>query len=404
MSLHLYKKWLIWSFILMLFLLVGIVYLFLTSRELFPIKDYPTQVAITDPAYESEISQAHPKMLHYLSEAHIPGCTIAIYAQGKIIWSVGYGYADIKRKVWMQADTKLRIASISKAVTSVGLGKLVEEGKLELGQYVRHYLPAFPSKKYPITIAHLASHLGGIRHYTWKDRVMDLYLRKHYRNVKEGLERYEEDPLVRKPGEQFFYSSYGYHLLSVVMESRAETSFEEWMERHVFEPLQMEHTVMDDLAHYPIENRATLYRKNMLGRLRLAHEVDVSYKWAGGGMLSTSEDLMRLAKGLCQSNILSQEIIDTLFATQYTAAGAETGYGIGWWTFTDAYRRKMVFHTGSVDGGSGILILYPHQDAAIAINTNINSAGAPQMRELAFNIILPFLVKIENNGVNGAAH
>src|SRR6267378_3950851 len=136
------------------------------------------------------------------------------------MYSEGFGYADLEERVPVWPTTKFRIGSISKPLTATALVQLVEAGKLDLDAPVQKYVPSFPEKGAVITTRMLAGHLAGIRHYQGDE----FNIQKHYANVLDGVKIFENDPLVSPPGTKFNYSSYGYNLLSAVVESAASES------------------------------------------------------------------------------------------------------------------------------------------------------------------------------------
>jgi len=132
-----------------------------------------------------------------------PGLALAVAVEGKIVYSEGFGFADLEQRVPVWPTTKFRIGSISKPLTAAGLMELVQSGKVDLDAPIQKYLPSFPEKGAVITARMLAGHLGGIRHYKGDE----FNIQKHFANVREGLKIFEDDPLVSPPGTKFNYSS-----------------------------------------------------------------------------------------------------------------------------------------------------------------------------------------------------
>jgi serine beta-lactamase-like protein LACTB, mitochondrial len=291
-----------------------------------------------------------------------PGVTLAVAVDGRIVYAEGFGYADLEQRVPVWPTTKFRIASDSKPLTAAGLMLLVEQGRIDLDAPVQKYVPSFPDKGATITARLLAGHLAGIRHY--KDD--EFQIARHYDSVLEGLQIFADDPLVSRPGKEFHYSSYGFNLLSAVMESAAGENFLAYMHSHVFVPLGLRHTVADQTAEI-IEQRARPYRKTDDGVLRNAPYVDNSYKWAGGGFLSTAEDLALFGSALLQPGFLKPESLRQLFTSQKTSDGKETGYGIGWFVGKSKSGQKVYAHDGGAVGGSSRLLLYPDAHMVVAM-------------------------------------
>lgn len=295
----------------------------------------------------------------------IPGFNVAVAIDGKIVYSEGFGYADLEQRVPAWQITKFRIGSISKPLTSASLMKLVEQGKIDLDAPIQKYVPTFPDKGALITPRMLAGHLGGIRHY--KDGEVDN--QKHYENVVDGLERFKDDPLVVPPGTKFSYSSYGYNLLSAVIQGAAGKPFLEFEQEQVFDPLRLLNTVADQPADI-IPQRARFYSGSKNAPTHNAIFVDNSYKWAGGGFISTSEDLVRFGSALFQPGYLKAESLALLFTAQKTKDGKETGYGMGWFVGKSKSGKRIFEHSGGSVGGTSDLILYPDARLVVAFVCN----------------------------------
>ncbi|MGB9430703.1 MAG: serine hydrolase domain-containing protein [Candidatus Acidiferrum sp.] len=296
-----------------------------------------------------------------------PGLALAVAVDGKIVYSEGFGYADLEERVPVWPTTKFRIGSISKPLTATALMQLVEAGKLDLDAPVQKYLPSFPDKGAVITVRMVGGHLGGIRHY----RGDEMNIQRHYDNVLDGLKIFENDPLVSPPGTKFNYSSYGFNLLSAVIESASGEPFLSYMQDHVITPMGLVHTAADQNTQI-IEQRSRFYELAKDGHQENAPYVDNSYKWAGGGFLSTAEDLVRFGSLLLQPGFLKSDSLQQLFTSQKTKSGGETGYGIGWGIVKTPSGKRIYEHSGGSVGGTSQLILYPETHVVVALVTNLS--------------------------------
>jgi serine beta-lactamase-like protein LACTB, mitochondrial len=231
------------------------------------------QAATARAAEYAQAEQNARKIANEWLARRIPGVTLAVAVDGRIVYAEAFGYADLEQRVPVWPGTKFRIASDSKPLTAAGLMLLVERGKIDLDAPVQKYVPSFPDKEAKITPRMLAGHLAGIRHY--KDD--EFLISRHYDSVVEGLKIFADDPLVSPPGKEFHYSSYGFNLLSAVIESAAGEDFLSYMHERVFGPLGLRHTI-EDQATELIEQRARPYRKMPDGTVKNAPFVDNSYK------------------------------------------------------------------------------------------------------------------------------
>jgi serine beta-lactamase-like protein LACTB len=323
------------------------------------------QKAASD-SYEAARANADRQAKEWIARG-TPGLSLAVAVDGKIVYSEGFGFADLEERVPVWPTTKFRIGSVSKPLTAIALAQLVEAGKLDLDAPVQKYVPSFPDKGALITTRMLAGHLGGIRHYQGDE----FKIQQHYANVPDGLKIFENDPLVTPPGTKFNYSSYGYNLLSAVVESASGEDFLAYMQKHVFDAMGLVHTTADQNAQI-VEQRSRFYDKEKDGTLENAPYVDNSYKWAGGGFLSTSEDLVRFGSILLQPGFLKGESLKLLFTSQKTKSGEVTGYGVGWGIAKSPSGKLVYAHSGGSVGGTSQLIVYPETHVVVALITNLS--------------------------------
>ena len=299
------------------------------------------------------------------TERGVPGLSAAVGIDGTVVWAEGFGRADVESRAPVTSATKFRVGSVSKPLTAAAIGILVEEGRLDLDAPVQEYVPSFPEKRWPVTSRMVAGHLAGIRHY---DGDEFLSTRK-YETVSEGLEIFAADTLLFEPGDRFRYSSYGWNLLSAVVEGASGEEFLPYMDEHVFDPLGMTSTVADHTDSI-ISDRTRFYEIGEGGRVFNAPYVDNSYKWAGGGFLATPTDLVRFGMAHLDGSLLRRETVEMLWASQSTTAGEETGYGVGWATETKPEGMRTVSHGGGSVGGVTYLLLLPGEGAVVALTAN----------------------------------
>jgi CubicO group peptidase (beta-lactamase class C family) len=233
---------------------------------------------------------------------------------------------------------------------------------------VQNYVPSFPEKQYPVTTRQLAGHLSGIRHY----RGEEFLSAAHYDTVAEGLVIFADDPLEFEPGTRYSYSSYAWNLLSAVIEGATGEDFLAQMQSRVFEEMDLRNTVADQ-NHLIIMDRVRPYELEE-GLFYNSPSVDNSYKWAGGGFLSTAEDLVKFGLAHMEPGFLQAATLDEWFTSQTTNDGEETGYGIGWSIEADGAGRKVIGHGGGSVGGTTVLSIYPDHDLVFAAIINLSGA------------------------------
>ena len=328
--------------------------------------------------YETAIEEARSRVRAVMAEAGIPGASVAVDVGGEVVWSEGFGWADLEQRVPVTPLSRFRVGSVSKTMTATGLGLLLEEGLVDLDAPVQVYVPDFPEKRWTVTTRQLGGHTAGVRHYRGSEMLSDV----HYQSVDDGLEIFRSDTLLFEPGTDYAYSSYGWNLLSAVIESASGEPFLEFMRDRVFEPLGLRHTVPDQNTAI-VPDRVSFYEKNGDGELVNAPHVDNSYKWAGGGFLSTPEDLVKFGRAHMGAGFLEAETLETLQTSQRLRNGEETQYGIGWRVGTQPDGDRTIGHSGGSVGGTTLLILVPAHDMVVAGVVNISGPAAEMVVRVA---------------------
>lgn len=309
-----------------------------------------------------------------LKQQAVPGIAIAITKDGKIVYAKGFGYADLENQVPFTPRTVSRIGSISKTVTATAVMQLVEQEKINLDAEVQVYVPSFPKKKWPITVRQLLCHQGGVRHYKGEEMLSNV----QYDTVEAALAIFSGDDLVNEPGTAYSYTTYGYNLLSRVVEAAAGMPFTDYVQRYILTPSGTQQTIFDQRRRI-IPQRASFYTRPRNGQVENVPQVDQSNKWGGGGLLSTVEDLIRYAQAYDAGRLLKPATIQQMFTAQKTRDGKPTNYGLGWAVANENGRRRIE-HTGGSVGATSVLSKYPEQGITIAILVNCDYYTAPQFR------------------------
>ena len=159
-------------------------------------------------SYRPQITAVRPLVPKLQRAFAAPGLSLAIAANGKLVWSQSCGFADRERRRAVSRTTQFRVGSVSKSLTAAAVARLDQEKRLDVDDDIRKYVAAFPRRGQAPTLRQLAGHLGGIRHYEGGEAVNT----RHYGSLEDSLRVFIDDPLVAPPGEKFHYSSYGYNL------------------------------------------------------------------------------------------------------------------------------------------------------------------------------------------------
>jgi len=311
----------------------------------------------------------------FMAANSVPGISVAVVQDGELVWSAGFGMADLENFVPATPFTLFRLGSISKPITATAILQLSERGKLDLDAEVQKYCPAFPKKEWPITTRQLLGHLGGIRHYNpdGKGDIPDDSA-KHFASMEESLQIFASDPLVAKPGTKFQYSTYGYTVLGCVLEGAASEKYVDYLKENVFEPSGMAETQADNFFDV-IPHRTRWYHKDKAGVVQNAGVLDSSYKIPGGGLISSADDMARFEIAIMANKLVKLATRDLMWTPQKAADGSQNGYALGWAT-QKKYGLALVEHTGGQQGTSTSIILAPERRAGIVVLANMDNVDS----------------------------
>ena len=320
-------------------------------------------LAPQDDRYADEIKMIEDFVKKEIERLKIPSLSIAFY-KDDFFWKKSFGYADLEHKIPANPETLYRLASISKPITAVGILRLMQEGKLNLDDEVQKYVPYFPRKPWPVTIRHLLGHLSGISHYRHYDE--EGHFKTHY-TTKDSIGVFKDWELEHEPGTKYKYTTYGFNLLGAVIEGASGKPYTEYMRENVWKPLGMNNTTMD-IADDLITNRARGYRR-IDGEVKNCEFIDISSRFAGGGIRSTAVDLINLSRGLDEGKVVSKQNQMMMYTDMVTKKGRVTEYGMGWGVdFIQGFWN--VGHGGGQQGTSTHLLRFPGERFAVAVMCN----------------------------------
>lgn len=324
----------------------------------------------------------------FMAANNIPGVSVAVVENNAYEWSAGFGMADLENFVPATSQTLYRLASISKPITATAALLLWQQHKLDLDAPVQKYCPAFPQKDATITTRQVLGHLGGIRHYK-ADSQDDLEVgnTRHFDDtIRSGLKFFADDPLVAKPGTSFHYSTQGFTLVGCALEGASGEKYVDYVQKNILQPAGMLHTRTDDrFALIPYRTR--FYQKDKSGEIKNADFLDSSYKVAGGGWLSSADDMARFAVALLTDRLLLRSARDLMWTSLKTADGKETGYALGWGTGKDL-GVPDVEHGGGQQGTSTFILMVPERKAGVIVLMNIESADSSGLATELVKVLL----------------
>lgn len=332
--------------------------------------------------YSKKIIKVDKLVSNTLETNNLPGLSLTIVKDGNKIYSKGFGYADIDKQIQvLPSKTKFRIGSFSKTLAASALMKLVEEGKIDLDASVYNYVPDYPKKKWDFTSRQIAGHLSGIRSY----KEGEMMINENFSNVKDALDVFKMDSLLHKPDTKYHYSTHAWTLLSLIIENTSGQSFLNYMQTYVFDKLNMNNTHAEKISLTGIE-KVNYYMLDSTKQIIVAPEVDNSWKWAGGGFISTTEDVAKFLLAHSHNRYLTQESLTEMISSQKNIDGEITNYGIGWRTRYDKNNNALIGHTGGSIGGTTYAFMAPHSNTIIVMTTNLSNASFGNLPDNLFEL------------------
>ncbi len=325
---------------------------------------------------QSKIQKLDNYLKEYQTSKNVVSISAGIIHKGKIIWLDAKGYADLSHHVHATPKTIYRIASISKVITAVAIMQLWEEGKVNLDSDALRYIPYFPRKKWKFTVRQILQHTAGLRSYKPGEFNSTVF----YRSTKDAVGVISNDALVYKPGTKFLYTTLGYNLLAAIIEDVSGMKFIDYLQKNIFEPAGMTSTYAE-FQREIIPNKANGYAKNKYRKIQNAPMADLSIKFAGGGLVSTSEDILFFAKALLHGKLIKPSTLDTMLVQTQLSNGRIIESGLGFEIKKDSYGNKFFGHSGFGTGFVSLLAIYPKDSAAVVdlINTDDRNLGSPAL-------------------------
>lgn len=325
---------------------------------------------------QNKLKEFEKYIIDFQKNKNIPSISAGISYQNNILWTDAKGYADVENFVPAAKKSVYRIASISKIVTAVAIMQLVEQKKIALDDNALRYIPFFPTKKWKFTIRQLLNHTAGIRNYKYGE----FDSKENYASTKEALSIIISDSLEYEPGTKHLYTTLGYNLLAAVIENVTGIGYTEYIQKNIFNPAGMSSTFFEyqkDIIYY----RAKGYTKNTLRRLQNSALADLSIKFAGGGIISTSNDLLKFAINLLEGKFISLALLDTMKTQTILKDGRKINYGLGFSLGVDPFGSEYFYHSGNGTGFTSQLVFFQKEKIAAVhlINCNDRDLGSPSL-------------------------
>lgn len=308
-----------------------------------------------------------------------PGASVAVEKDGKIVFSKGYGSAELEYDIPITSKTIFHIASVSKQFTCFSVLLLQNEGKLSINDDIRKYLPEVPDFGKTITLNHLMHHTSGLRDQ-WELLAMagwrldDIITKEHILNLVS-----HQKELNFNPGDEFLYCNTGFTLLAEIVARVSGQSFPDFTRTHIFEPLEMNNTFFYDNCEKIVRNRAYSFDADSNGYKKSI----LSYSNAGAtSLFTTSEDLCLWATNFENPVAGDRKILEQMNQRFILNKGDTITYALG--QDIGKYKGlKMISHGGGDAGYRTMLARFPDEKFSVNVLSNYAMFN---VRDMAFRI------------------
>ncbi len=299
-----------------------------------------------------------------MQKQHIPGLSLAVVKEGKIIKVAGYGLANIEHNIPAKPETVYKIASVSKQFLATGIMLLAQEGKLRVDDNVSKYLDGTPATWQAITLRHFLTHTSGVvREAPGFDpfKVQD-----DFDVIKTAFDL----PLRFTMGEKYEYCNVGYFSLAEIIRRVSGKGWEEFLHERVFAPTGMTATRATTTKAI-IPNRADGYDWNKNAQQNALEYLALR---PSGAFLSTVLDLAKWDAALYTDKVLTQATREQMWTPVRLNSGATHPYGFGW-ELAPRGNHKHVGHGGSLPGFRSYFSRFVDDKLSIIVLTNSGNAN-----------------------------
>lgn len=331
---------------------------------------------------QEKIAEANAILDNLVNENMAVGCAIGYSIGDSIQWNSAKGYSDKKAQLPFETHTKLRMASIAKSMTALAAMQLVEKGKLDIDVPIQTYITDYPKHpKKQITTRHLLSHTSGISGY--KD-TKEANTQTEYKTLEGAMNIFKDRELLFEPGTQYSYTTYGYTVLGVIIEKVSGETFENYMQKNIWDKAEMKNTGVDKFG-IQLKNESQLYhRKRGKGKSKEGPENNLSNRIPGGGLYTTIEDILKFGKAVLNNVFVSKETLD-MMRQHHSLEKERNAYGFGWFLYNPKPNEGAIIgHSGGQMGCSSFLLIVPEKQTVCAVlaNTSRVEVGSYAMQLL----------------------
>lgn len=321
------------------------------------------------------------------NSTHTPGCVVGVRQQGRDLLLRGYGMADLETQTPITANTVFESGSVAKQFAATAILLLVQDGRVQLDDPVRRYIPELPEYPRPLLVRHLLSHTSGLREWSTLVALAGWSRGTRVHTQQDLLEIITAQRALNYPvGDAYSYTNSGFALLPTIVERVSGMSFARFSDERIFAPLGLTTTRWRTDFRTIVPGRAQAYSRSGDG-----WELEMPFEnvHGPGGMLTTVSDWLRWNDHLT-AKTLGVDVVAALETRAVLTSGRTISYARG--VIVGSYRgTPEIAHSGSTAGYSTYLARYPAHALSIAVLCNAAGAPATQFTRQLVDVLVPGL-------------
>ena len=310
------------------------------------------------------VSQVDSLLTNQAAHQQFSG-SVLIARDGKVLLSKGYSMADWDHQVPNTSQTEFYLGSTTKQFTAMAILILQERGQLKVHDRLCSYISPCPSAWGPVTIYELLTHTSGI------PQLDDSQLSDE--SPQAWIASYNSVPLAFAAGSHYTYCSVCYQILGYVVEQVSGEPYSIFLQREIFDPLQMKNTSFDS-SYYSQLDHAVGYASWQVKAVQLGWTIAPQWSFLfGSGLLHTNvEDLYRWDQALYTNKLISQQSLNAAFTPYVGSQYTGSSYGYGWFIAkAPAPGHRLIWHDGRIDGFRTYIGRHPDDNVTIIFLSNL---------------------------------
>ncbi|GGK49061.1 MULTISPECIES: serine hydrolase domain-containing protein [Flavobacteriaceae] len=340
-------------------------------------KKYPIEIT-------QKVSNKLDSLLQRINKRHDFHGSVLVAKNGKIVYNNHIGFADFRKKEPLNKTSLFQLASVSKQFTAAAIMMLYERNQIKLTDTVNSYFPDFPYEG--VTIKNLLNHTAGLPKYFW---VAEHKWKKEKAPTNSEMMRLFASSNVQrffKPGRNFDYSNTGYLVLASIVEKVAGVSFSAFLEKNIFEPLEMNQSFVYNPENKNINKNHLFGYRLYKGWKHLKINNTVNDAVVGDkNVYTTSEDLFKWVLGLNNGKLISEESLNLMYTNGETIYKRKIPYGFGF--RIDPKDTNIVYHHGKWNGFSTGLTQFLDENLVVIVLEHTSYSGISSLTKKVKKIV-----------------